>query len=250
MKLLLHLLITFSLSFNSFALNKTESNQSLQEIIKKYDYLLSSHPNAHIESFRKKAIRDFDEDFSRLVQGRSLQELRNQALIIVAKVPKDDKRAELSMMINHGSKSDLISLLKNKAFIRDAFQGEGANFTSSQVSFSSVVGALLVVSLIYVIIDEISEAINYEVFSSYSTYASFNSFTGTCEYSYVSSYEKELMKEDARQSCLALAKYPETCRFHEYGKFKTYEYTEYHFGEDRSIYSCSVNAQFKSDREK
>ena len=108
---------------------------------------------------------------------------------------------------------------------------------------------MLIASLLYVILDEVADGINYEIFSSYSTYADFDFFSGNCHYSTVSNYERDMMKEDARQECVAFAKYPDTCRFHEFGKFKSFEYTEYYFGEPRSVYSCSLNAQFKSDRE-
>ena len=55
MKYIVNIVCMLSLAISTSA-STVATNKSLYSISKKYEYLLTSHPNAHLESFRKEKV--------------------------------------------------------------------------------------------------------------------------------------------------------------------------------------------------
>jgi len=205
MKSTLTFIILCLFSFTVLAQPYAESKMSVDNVLTKYDYLLTSHPQAHEADFKAKTLENFKVDIRASLQGSSKQELQKSFNLILNKIPQKEKREAYLKMIQNMSKESMAAFLANPQLLADSFQGEGANFA---LITDSVVLDILIISLgllvVYAIVHAIAEAINYKHYRSSSIYVGYtrdcNSVTMRRN---VSDFEIELAKTEAKNKCYA-----------------------------------------------
>lgn len=206
---------------NAIALEteRVKQNAELFNVAKKYEYLLSSHPQAHEEDFQDTQVKNFENEVKAISKDMTLMELRSELLILADKIPSRDKKEEFKRVVSSSSKDELLSIVSSKKVIGDIFKGEGANFTSSNVfnieTISMILAVALMTYLVYRVNTQVSEFENFysyrKLMDSYVTGA-FPTLN-FCGLQYLSSTEQLLMKENAQRKCELEATLPETCRF-------------------------------------
>ncbi len=202
-------------SFTVLAQPYTRVNSSVDTILKKYDYLLTSHPQAHESEFKAKTLKDFTIELKASLENSSKEDVLKNFESILNKIPQQEKREAYLKMIKNSSKDELAAFLSNPQLLSDSLRGEGSNF--AMITGEPVVDVILYVVgavILYAIIESIVLAIKYEDFKSYQTYLG---FVGICDQATLNaqtnSTEREAMKNDAAAKCDANARRPITCEF-------------------------------------
>ncbi len=242
MKYIVNIVCMLSLAISTSA-STVATNKSLYSISKKYEYLLTSHPNAHLESFRKEKVELYQAELKDYFKDKGIEEARADLLDIIAKVPEDDKRRTFFRRVKNASEEELIQIFSNKTLIRNTFKGEGSNFTSSDLFLQKAILYTILGVIVYAIADNVFDRINYETFDSFRLHAG--------DYCDTTPAEDEAMKADAYNKCVSFATYPETCRFKEWKTEKFEDYTTYDsFGNSTTYYNCYIEARYKADRDR
>ncbi len=127
------LLITFSLS--TFA---TQPQNEVKNIVKKYDYLLTSHPQAHEADFRAETIESFEDELNTFIDSASDEELKAGFATIINQIPSQEKRASFLKILSNSSDAELAKYLSDPELLSQSIQGEGANFFMGLNTFGSI----------------------------------------------------------------------------------------------------------------
>ena len=237
------LLITFS--FNSLA-GTIGNAKDISEIMIKYDYLLSSHPNAHEKDFQKTTLENFKKDLQAAVSTTDKNELEKSFQEVVKNIPSKEKRDAYLKVLRNSSQSQVAAMLANPDILKSSLRGESANFfLGSDAPLGLNIAVTLVAGLIlYAIISAVVFSIKYETFNSYQVR------TGECTYSSLeynaSSSTISDMKEDARRDCKNGAKNPSTC---EPNGWDYSESTEYSQSYPHETYTeCYISYEYKAKK--
>ena len=244
MKKIISSIVIYLFTFNAIALqsNPNIRNGELTDMLMKYEFLLSAHPNAHLESFQTEQREAFREELTEKSKNMSLSEVKSELLTLVEEIPSQEKRDEFNHLINDSSKEELLNFLSNRSILNDVFKGQGANFTSSDnFGTINVILAIAAVVLMVALISNIEES-KFEHFYSYSIDGGAFSYCGE---RYLSETDKILMKENAKLKCELEATLPETCRFRGFNTSDTRNSIGY---EDGDYYECSTYAEFIADK--
>ena len=200
---LVYLLATFQVAANA------NTKEQLTKALAKYDYMLTAHPQAHIDSFRKSAYKDLQSELESLKSELSQDDVKTVLDNIVAKIPSKKDQQEYRFMINTFSESKNLELLTDTSFIQKTFRGESSNFTTSVSRNVILVNALVIGIIVAIIIASDSANNDSEVFASSPFF--FTEFGRDCWSA--NPFIGEYYLDEARVSCETHATNPETCRF-------------------------------------
>ncbi len=252
-------LLSFMLMFSSYAGTVgLKSNNDIGRVVTKYDYLLTSHPQAHENEFRKATLESFKADLAGISKSLTRQELQVEIQKLIARVPTQADRDAFNKILATSSKEELAGMLTNPSLLTQALRGEGANFSfNNGPSVQTIIIGLVAVLVLAVIIDAVATAIKYDFYYSYSiqgegwvNYNAFDEPTTSCFFfPSTSESEKQDMIDDALNRCEAASKYPETCRFTGWtysDNFNQFLYSDSIFNYSRPI-SCWIQAKVKTD---
>tara|TARA_R110002049_G_scaffold298810_1_gene488757 strand:+ start:351 stop:1109 length:759 start_codon:yes stop_codon:yes gene_type:complete len=236
-----------------------KSNNDIGRVVTKYDYLLTSHPQAHEAEFRKATMESFNADLASISKTLTKEELQVEIEKLIAKVPTQADRDAFNKILATSSKEELAAMFSNPNLLTQALRGEGANFSfTNGPSIHTIILGLVAVLVIAVIVDAIVTSIKYDFYYSYSIqgegWVNYNTFdqqpTTTCYFfPSTSESEKQNMIDDALTRCEASSKYPETCRFSGWSysdNFNQYLYSDPIFYYSHPI-SCWIQASVKTD---
>lgn len=235
-----------------------KTNNDIGRIVTKYDYLLTSHPQAHEAAFREATLESFNSELGSISKSLSKEELEAEIKTLIAKVPTQADRDAFTKVLATSSKEELAEMLTNPNLLTQALRGEGANFSfNNGPSIHTIILGLVAVLIIAVIVDAIADSIKYDYYYSYSVqgegwvhYNAFDEATTSCYfYPSTSESEKQNMIADALNRCEASSKYPETCRFNGWSysdNFNQNLYSNPVFHYSHPI-SCWLQASVKTD---
>ncbi len=199
---LVYLLATFQVAAN------VNTKEQLTKALVKYDYMLTAHPQAHIEAFRKNAYKDFQNELESLKSELTQSDVQAVLDDIIAKIPSKKDKEEYRFMINTFSESKNLDLLTDTNFIQKVFRGDSSNFTTSLSRNVLLINALVIGIIVAIVIASDSVSNDSEIFAS-SPYF-FTEFGRDCRNANV--VMSEYYYEEARVSCETQATNPETCR--------------------------------------
>ncbi len=244
-KLILNSIFLFVFSFQTIAAPLNEA-KSIKDVMVKYDYLLSAHPDAHKKEFRDKMIKKFQEDLKVSVNNTSKEELKKSFDQLLNEIPSKEKRETYLKVLKNSSKKEIVSYLTDPTLLQDSLKGESANFFITNSVALDIIIIVFGGLILYAIIEAIVVAIKYETFKSYSL-----SFGGACttsnlewNYSYA---QIEAAKDNAYSKCRNGAKHPSTCKWAGWDWNETSYYDEW---DDSTYYDCSVKATYRADRKR
>ncbi len=210
------LLLTFSIQTmaQSFMPNK-----SVSSIMQKYDYLLNVHPEAHLTQFKEAQLKNFEMEITEIAKTKSPKQLRAEVKAILNQIPTREQRVTFDKIIKNSTPKEIAAFLLNPSLLQSALQGEGANFA---LNFNSenllqYITLALAAALILAIIIEVVKNAQYEHFRA--------SVGGSC--GGLSSFEKDAIKQRAKDKCYTQAKYPGTCEQDDFGTQTESSYDEY-----------------------
>jgi hypothetical protein len=218
---------------------------NIENVLTKYDYLLTSHPQAHEADFKAKTLEKFKSDIRVSLQGSTKAEIEKGFDTILNKIPQKDKREAYSKMIQNISKENMAMFLANPQLLADSLQGEGANFA---LITDSVVLDVLIISLgllvIYAIVQAVREAVNYKHYRSGSIYVGYTRYCNSSTMRRnVSDFEIELAKTEAKNKCYSNESNPASrCKSDGF----TFSESGYDSETDRS--DCYARAVFKAKK--
>lgn len=252
-------LLSLMLVFSSYAGTVgLKSNNDIGRIVKKYDYLLTSHPQAHEADFRKATLESFNTELSAVSKSLTKEELEVEIQKLIAKVPTQADRDAFNKVLATSSKEELAGMLSNPNLLTQALRGQGANFSfTNGPSIHTIILGLVAVLVIALIVDAVATAIKYDFYYSYSVqgegWVNYNAFdepiTSCYFYPSTSEAEKQNMIDDAMTRCEASSKYPETCRFS--GWSYSDDFNQYLHHDPIFYYShpinCWLQAKVKTD---
>ncbi len=220
-------LLLFIFCFNSFALPLKKASD-VSEVMQKYDYMLTAHPEAHDKSFRAKTMEDFKEELMSSVSKANDAELQIAFDSILNEIPSQEKRETYLKVLKNSSKEEVASYLTDPKLLEDALRGESANFFITGDLVLDIALILIGALILYAIIEAIVFAIKYKKYES--TYSF--SWGGACtisnmEYNY-SYYEIEAIKDNAYNKCRNEAEHPSTCSWAGWSWSEDSTYDEYY----------------------
>ncbi len=219
MKNLLIYILVFTFSFQVLA--QTAPKPSINSVMAKYDYLMTAHPQAHEEAFKKDNLEKFKQELATLTQKMSKEEVEAELEILLEKVPTKSQRTAFRKLLKSSTASELATFFANPKLLSAGLQGEGANFAMNWEENGATIGllALLMVGAIFLILDAIKH-MKYEFFTYRSSYG-----VGCND---LSSDEKNELDRGALRDCRNNAAHPETCEQSDFGS-RTYR-TDYDDG--------------------
>jgi hypothetical protein len=200
------LVLTFSLQ----TIAAVKQKPSISSVMIKYDYLLTAHPQAHVEEFKTKNLEQFKEELSSLTNSMTKSQLASQLEVLLEKVPTKKEREAFRKVLESSTASELNKFLANPKLFSAALQGEGANFAMNWEENGAIYGLLILmaVGVVFLILDTIKH-MKYEFFTARSSYGL------AC--SDLSSFEKNELDRRALRDCRDNALYPETCEQSDFG---------------------------------
>jgi hypothetical protein len=176
--------------------NKT----SISALLMKYDYALTSHPQAHEEVFIKANLQKLKADLNTLTSKMTKEELISELEVVLAKVPTQEQRDAFVKLLESSTTQELANFFANPALLEAALRGEGANFAMNWEDNAAgyVLGAALIVLVIGAIIQGIKKSkYDYFVVSSGSSNCSNSTLND--------------LIDSAHNQCLAGASNPDNC---------------------------------------
>lgn len=252
-------LLSFMLVFSSYASTVgVKSNNDIARIVTKYDYLLTSHPQAHEEDFKQETLKKYKAELSTASKSLSKEELQVEIKKLIAKIPTAEDRAAFNKVLASSSKEELAKMVTSPELLSQALRGQGANFSfRNGPDIHTIILGLVAVVIIAVIVDAVVQSIKYDYYYSYSvegdgwvSYDAFNEPYTTCFfYPSTSESQKQDMIDDAMVKCQANSKYPDTCRFDSWTYSDNYIHNSFH---DPIFYyshpvMCWLQARVKTD---
>jgi hypothetical protein len=195
-------LVLLTFSFTTMAAPLAHS-KSVSSVLTKYDYLLTSHPQAHEADFQAKSMQKFKAELQSVVESSSRAELESSFDEILNEIPTQEKREVYLKVLKNSSKEELVEFLANPMLLADSLRGQSANFFVEGEPVLNAVIFLFAGLIIAAIISAVVDNAKYERFESYE-------MERGCTALY--DHEEVAMKENAMNKCLSQAKYPETCR--------------------------------------
>lgn len=236
-------LIVFLMTFNSMAQNATLKQNAISQTLEKYEYMLTSAPNAGSEEARKIAA-SLKGELEELAKNSSKEDLKAEFKKLISKIPSSEKRSAYVDLLENSTKSELQSLMNNPQFLKDTFRGEGSNFTSSEDLFTNLLYVLIGGVILFAIIAAIDNAADHQYYySSTISFYEYGSFA-ICTSSDLTWDEEDFLIDNALTKCERNANNPETCRF-SYFDIDEYVYED-PYGLDEV--ECRFRAVVKADR--
>jgi hypothetical protein len=213
MRIISACLLTFVFSFSALAQPYTQLGLSPASVMDKYDYILTAHPQAHESEFQKENIKKYKEELQKSLKESSLEDIKDTLEQVVAKIPQEAKREAYTKILNNSSQKQLLKFISSPELMQSALVGESANFSLYRDEPLIAVTHILITGLLlFVIIDTIVKSKrptyrSYPVKVEGLTYCSKSTFN-----QYVSSAERENMKQDAKEKCKTQSPRPDTCK--------------------------------------
>ena len=208
MKKLVAAFLSYVLLVNtSFAL-ESEKSSSIAKVIKKYDFMLSAHPSAHLESFKEKALNNFKKEIEALTENFSKEELVKIFEELVVNTPSKEKRESYLKLLRSSTRAEIEAFAFDQELLEETFRGEGSNFTGDVGE--TLLYAALIGAAVYAIIFINSR---YEFFTSRRITDHLFGEHDVCSRFDFSQFERNTLREEARQLCLSNARFPQTCEF-------------------------------------
>ncbi len=231
------------MTFNSMAQNASIQKNAISNTLAKYEFMLTSAPNAGTDEANAVAAK-LKSELEELAKNASREELKKEFNKIVSKIPSTKKRQEYIEVLENSSRAELSALMSNPKFLSDTFRGEGSNFTSSQDLFSNALYILLGGVVLFAIIAAISDASDHQYyFSSAISFYQFGAFA-FCSSGDLTWDEEDFLIDNALSKCERNAYNPETCRF---SRFDVDEFVyEDPYGFDEV--ECRIRAVAKADK--
>ncbi len=227
-------LLIFTFSLQSMASTMPKNN--IANVLVKYDYLLTAHPQAHEEGFAKDNLKAMKEEIASLTQNMSKEELNAELETVLQKVPTIEQRVAFRKLIESSTPEQVAKFFSNPKLLQAALRGEGANFAMNwEENAAAYVLAALVLALVIAVIFEAIRNAKYQFFTSSSPW----------ECSYLSEIEKNDLLRSALRKCREGANYPETCEREHYGD-RTETYTSYNDGEEETYEDTDCVAEYRA----
>lgn len=199
------MILTFSLQ--SIAA-KVPSNNSIANVMTKYDYLLTAHPQAHEEEFAKQNLEAMKKEMKSLTSKMSKDQLNIELETILKKVPTSEQRVAFQKLLETSTPEQVAAFFTSPKLLQAALRGEGANFAMNWEENGAmyVLGALFLSLIVVAIIEAIK----------YSKYEWFYASNGL-ECRLLSSAEQNDILRRALRKCRDGATHPETCERYSFG---------------------------------
>jgi hypothetical protein len=184
---------------------------TIANVMTKYDYLLTAHPQAHEEEFASKNLKAMKSEITALTKSMSKSELSAQLEVIIDKVPTEKQREAFRKLMETSTPEQLATFMASPKLLQAALRGEGANFALnwSENAGLHIFTGVIVAAFLVLIITQIIRHAKYEFFSS-QRYGECSDLTQSV---------KDEINNTAKDYCLRGARHPETC---ERDSFKTY----------------------------
>jgi hypothetical protein len=229
-------MLTFS--FTAIATPFTQS-KNISNIMSNYDYLVTSHPQAHEVEFQKESLKKFKADLEVAVATASEKELKESFDKILAEIPTKEKREVYLKLLQNSSKTEIAAFLASPKLLAETLQGQSANFFVRGEPMINAMIFLFAGLIIAAIVNSIIQHAKYQFYNSYEV-------SGGCSAQYNDT--KEALKANVMGKCLADATNPETCR---HTGFSTGEDIDTYCDRDRegeycwneTSYTCVANAK-------
>ena len=215
-----------------------EKAHNLNKIMTKYDYLLSSHPQAHEKNFRASTIEKFQAELGNAVSTASKAELNDSFNTILEQIPTQDKREAYLKVLQNSSKSDISRFLTDPTLLADSLRGESANFFTGSTGLDILIIAIAAL-LVYALIAAIVNVVKYQTFYA-SFYLTAPSCTSYSVENYNSPSDVDENIETARARCESRANNPNTCQY------SGWSFTER--SDSLGFTRCDVKATFQAER--
>ena len=190
-------------------LDNTQNQKSLTDVLLKYEYMLSAHPSAHLDSFRKETMDSLTKELQDLKKNLTAEDVKDSLKNLVQKIPSSNDKKLYTDMISKHSLEQNIELLKSRSFLNKTFKGEGSNFTTSLSQNILLINALVIGLLVaaFMLSDNDGDS-NHEIYGS--SLFTFTSHGQDCFFS--NAFIPTYYYEEARLNCESLATLPQTCR--------------------------------------
>ncbi len=227
MRSLSALILMLTFSFTALAQPYSQINLSPSAIVKKYDYILTAHPQAHEDSFQNENLKKYKEELSASLSRSSEEEVKESFEQIIAKIPQRSKREAYLKVLKNSTQEELLAFISAPALMNDALAGEGANFALITDEPLIVATYIIMTGLIlFVMINAIVKS-NRPRFASYPVTIQDVPYCADYTFNqYVSSAERNNMKADAKMRCESESPRPDTCEFFGFlYSFERYTYT-------------------------
>lgn len=214
MRSLSALVLMLTFSFTAIAQPYSQAIHSPSAIVQKYDYLLTAHPRAHEESFQKENQKKYREELTASLSNSSIEEVKENFSKVISKIPQKAKRDAYIKMLQNSSKEELLAFMSAPSLMNAALAGEGANFSLIMDEPLIVVTHIILTGLIlFVVINAIARS-TWPRFNSYAVTVQDVPYCSDYIYNqYVSSAERQIMKDEARTKCETESPRPDTCKY-------------------------------------
>ena len=230
------LLMVFAV--NSFAA-PIGNAKDISGIMMKYDYLLSSHPQAHEKSFKDSSLVKFKKELEAAVLENSKEENELEFREILQNIPTQEDRDAYLKVLKNSSKTQIVAMLADPKLLEASIRGESANFFVKGKPLINTAIILVAALLIYAIVMNVIENGKWQRFQSSSSVRA-----GTCETTWVPDHELDAIIEDARSKCETQANHPETCKSNGFNYFSDTQYSDnYPYN---STTNCKIYAEYKA----
>ena len=236
-------LIVFLMTFNSMAQNASIQKNAISNTLAKYEFMLTSAPNAGTDEANAIAGK-LKSELEELAKNASREDLKKEFNKLVSKIPSTEKRQAYVELLENSSKAELNTLMSNPQFLSDTFRGEGSNFTSSEDLFTNALYVLIGGVILFAIIAAINDAANHQYYySSTISFFEYGAFS-ICTSGDLTWDEEDFLIDNALSKCERNAYNPETCRF---SRFDIDEYVyEDPYGLDEV--ECRIRAVVRADK--
>ncbi len=231
----LFLLVAFS--FNTIA-KPIENASKIDKIMKKYDYLLTSHADSHKADFRKSTLENYKSDIQTALSNASKEELDASFQELVKQIPTQEKREAYLKVLNNSNQDQLATYLTDPTLLADALRGESANFFTN-LSGTDVLLIILGAVIVTVLIIAIAKGIKYQYFySSFFLRAPNCTYDSLVRYNYPSDIDASI--NSAANRCESRANNPGSCQFDgwDYQEVQTFD----------GYIDCDIRARYKAER--
>ena len=253
MRSLLAFLLLLTFSFTALAQPYAQTMLSPSAIMEKYDYLLTSHPQAHEAEFKREKLLKYKQELTASLANSTEEEVKQSFESVVAKIAHAEKREAYLKILKNSTKQQLTDFMTAPALMSSALAGESANFSIiTDEPLISITYIVMTGLILFVIINAIAKS-NRPKYVSYPT--TIENVTFCADYTFnqfVSTAEKENMKTDARMRCESESPRPDTCKFFGFlYNFERYSYTASNGDSfEGQEGSCTGVAAYRSKKEK
>ncbi len=211
MKSFLALIACCLMVFSSIANDK----YTLSDVMLKYNYQLTAHPQAHESEFREEVTKNYEQEAKGVISKMSSEEIKAELDKLINKIPSEEERISIIEKLKTLNQEQIIRLLADESFLDEVFNGESSNFSHLfNIRSQYIYGAIVITAITYLIFKYYEIDSDYEHFYSFKNSYDFDFIDGTCKpVSEMYNYEKEWLMRDALNKCLIGATHPSTCRF-------------------------------------